>query len=490
MTAALLALFLMQAATPVTRTARDGNAVVVQVAGGEADIEWASTDTFKFRVAKGKLPRRATPLSSGPVKFDLIEQAGDSFWIRTADLGVEINRADFAWRMHDIRRKALLTQWERIGADGSTARELSTNERVYGMGPREDPAMDARGSKLSAANAPLAVSSLGYGVHWPGAGFHFDLTDGFRVQHPEPKLIEFVFYLGPRVKDVYERHLAIVPQKWFLIRDHVRATAKAGKPFYAPILPPVLHQVLQASLAGTLVPAVDCSAQWQPWCVFMPALIAPRDKAGAPRDELEPYLLTYFHEVKDRGYPVLRPLVLQYPSDREAGSAPDQFMLGDELLIAPLPPAANRRPVRLPMGRWTDLRTNLEYAGRQTHDIEGPASNPPVFVKNGSLVPLKKEGYFEAHYFPKLGAEFFIFEPDVNDWTQLHASPAADWMRLETESKVTREYEWIIHHVKAPLEVESKTPVTWKYDERARNLHVRQNATAGLDMIINIRFPE
>jgi hypothetical protein len=158
------------------------------------------------------------------------------------------------------------------------------------------------------------------------------------------------------------------------------------------------------------------------------------------------------------------------------------FMLGDELLIAPN--AATQ--VRLPRGIWTDLRTNRTYTGRQSHQVEG--SGLPVFAKNGALVPLARADVYEMHYFPKLGGEFFIYEVEIAQWTQLHASPAGLYLRLEAESKVGRTYEWIIHHVNAPLSVESETKHSWRYDADKRNLHVTHHAEAEKDVIVNVRF--
>ena len=59
----------------------------------------------------------------------------------------------------------------------------------------------------------------------------------------------------------------------------------------------------------------------------------------------------------------------------------------------------------------------------------------------------------ELHYFPSLGGEFFLWEPDVNDNSQFHAAPAGDYVRVEIESQKRRTYEWILHHMKSPREV-------------------------------------
>jgi alpha-glucosidase (family GH31 glycosyl hydrolase) len=195
---------------------------------------------------------------------------------------------------------------------------------------------------------------------------------------------------------------------------------------------------------------------------------------------------------------------MQFPKDPKTWEIEDQFMLGDEILVAPRMAAASSRSVYFPMGIWTDLRTNKTYNGRQTAQIDFRDDELPLFVKNGNILPLAGEGKgapLVLHYFPKLGAEFFLYETDLGDISQFHAAPAADFMRVEVESKQDRVYEWVIHHVTAPQSVREGTtdftrapsaadmkPGTWRFDEQAGNLHIRMEGPAGQDRIVNIRF--
>ncbi len=160
------------------------------------------------------------------------------------------------------------------------------------------------------------------------------------------------------------------------------------------------------------------------------------------------------------------------------------FMLGDELLIAPILSPAPKRSFYLPQGVWTDLATNRKYTGRRILEIDAP-DYLPVFLRNGSILPLDGKP-MQLHYTPMLGGELFLYEPELDDYSQLHAGPAGDFMRLEMESKVSRDYEWVIHHVDRPKSVEGAT--RWSHDEKAGNLHVFASAPAGGDVIVNIRF--
>ena len=105
------------------------------------------------------------------------------------------------------------------------------------------------------------------------------------------------------------------------------------------------------------------------------------------------------------------------------------------------------------------------------------------------------------HYFPKLGGEFFLFESDLGEYSQVHAGPAGDFLRLEIESKKHRVYEWIVHHLDRPRRIAAGAveyaqvdrpnglhPGAWFYDGRNKNLHVRMTGRAGADEIVNIAF--
>jgi alpha-glucosidase (family GH31 glycosyl hydrolase) len=195
--------------------------------------------------------------------------------------------------------------------------------------------------------------------------------------------------------------------------------------------------------------------------------------------------MTYFWEAREHGFPLLRPLAVQYPADPAAVAEDSVFMLGDELLLVPITSAARTRSFYLPQGSWLDLATNQKHRGRQKLEIPVAADRIPMFLRNGSILPLDGDPMI-LHYTPSLGAEYFLYEPDLEDYSQMHAAPSLDWMRLEIESKKTRDYEWILHDVNRPKAVEPAAK--WRWDGKSRSLHVSVHAAAGSDVIINIRY--
>ncbi len=109
------------------------------------------------------------------------------------------------------------------------------------------------------------------------------------------------------------------------------------------------------------------------------------------RYRLLPYLYNLFYEASRTGAPVMRPLVWHYPTDPETFNLNDQFMLGPDLLVAPvLVPGVSARSVYLPQGRWfewdADNRDSMEGARHVV--AEAPLDRLPLFVRAGAVIPM------------------------------------------------------------------------------------------------------
>lgn len=140
------------------------------------------------------------------------------------------------------------------------------------------------------------------------------------------------------------------------------------------------------------------------------------------RYRLLPYIYNLFYQSHHSGLPVLRPLVLEYPDDENTYSIFDQFMLGDNILGAPVyEPGRTVRAVYLPQGSWIDWWTGKEYEGGKYHLVEAPLDKMPLFVKAGAIIPMAEpvsctaDGIkVEFHVFPgAVQAEYVYYEDDM-----------------------------------------------------------------------------
>jgi alpha-glucosidase len=106
------------------------------------------------------------------------------------------------------------------------------------------------------------------------------------------------------------------------------------------------------------------------------------------RYALLPFLYTTLEEAHRTGVPLFRPLLLNYQDDSNTYNIDDQFMVGEDLLVAPImKPDVTRRLVYLPPGSWYDYWTNKKYAGGTMIDVEAPLDTVPLFVRAGAMIP-------------------------------------------------------------------------------------------------------
>lgn len=100
------------------------------------------------------------------------------------------------------------------------------------------------------------------------------------------------------------------------------------------------------------------------------------------------YSLAYQHA--KFGRPLMAPLYYHFPTDTAAAGVQDEYMWGENLLVAPvLQKGVKSRKVYLPKGKWFSA-TNELFEGGRWIDVStelGGLSVIPIFAKEGSIVP-------------------------------------------------------------------------------------------------------
>ena len=113
--------------------------------------------------------------------------------------------------------------------------------------------------------------------------------------------------------------------------------------------------------------------------------------AIALRYRLLPYLWLLFERARDHGEPIIRPTFYRFPDDEACFADSDDFMVGDEVLVAPVvTQGATTRRVYLPREPrgWIDFATGAQHPGGATVDVAAPLSHLPLFVRAGARLPL------------------------------------------------------------------------------------------------------
>lgn len=105
-------------------------------------------------------------------------------------------------------------------------------------------------------------------------------------------------------------------------------------------------------------------------------------------------LIPYLYDLGWRSHrsfePMIRPTFLEFPDDPRCFAENDDMMLGRSLLVASVvDPGHDRREVYLPAGAaWIDFWSGERFIGGQTVSRPAPWAQPPLLVREGSLLPL------------------------------------------------------------------------------------------------------
>lgn len=126
----------------------------------------------------------------------------------------------------------------------------------------------------------------------------------------------------------------------------------------------------------------------EPWTFGEVAEKLSREAIGL-KYRLHPYFYTAAREAYDTGLPLIRALLLEYPDDPETTNLNEQFLLGSNMLVAPVvEKEASVKHIYLPQGEWIDYNDGKTvYKGKQWINYPVSLKTIPLFVKKGSVVP-------------------------------------------------------------------------------------------------------
>jgi alpha-glucosidase len=177
--------------------------------------------------------------------------------------------------------------------------------------------------------------------------------------------------------------------------------------------------LLNWSLAG--MPYVACDiggffwpttprllTRWMEAGVFFPVMRAHSDRSETPhfpwlfgddaeaaihkaldlRYRLIPYIYSIAHHAHETGIPIMRPLIEEFPTDSRCANISDEWLLGKNVLAAPILDDSDSREVYLPPGTWYALGSGTPIKGGRTMDVSAKLDEIPVYVRGGSVLPL------------------------------------------------------------------------------------------------------
>jgi alpha-D-xyloside xylohydrolase len=104
--------------------------------------------------------------------------------------------------------------------------------------------------------------------------------------------------------------------------------------------------------------------------------------------QLMPYIYAAGLEAGRRGTPILRPMALEFPNDRGAAYLDTQYMLGRDLLVAPVFSESGEVEFYLPAGRWTNYFTGEVVQGGGWRTERHGFMSLPLYVRESAVLPI------------------------------------------------------------------------------------------------------
>ncbi len=218
--------------------------------------------------------------------------------------------------------------------------------------------------------------------------------------------------------------------------------------FYGP--PPSPELYIRWAQFGLLSPLARAhgTTPREPWEFGQEALDVFRRYARL-RTRLNPYLYATAWEAHAHGWPMLRPLLLEFPGDSVAATIDDAYLLGARLLVAPVFSEAREpvaRKLYLPEGEWIDFWTDARIAGGTYITRICELDTIPLYVRAGTILPLAPErpfigdavpGELTLEVYPGAESRAQVIWDANSDATRLHLRREAGRWRLDIEGNRT-----------------------------------------------------
>jgi alpha-glucosidase (family GH31 glycosyl hydrolase) len=250
----------------------------------------------------------------------------------------------------------------------------------------------------------------------------------------------------------------------------------------------------------------DPLGERRPWAFPTPYLEAAR-QAFALRYQLIPYLYTMARETHDRGVAPCRPMYYAYPNHEAAYEAHGQYLLGDDLIAAPITQAADEQTgladvdVWLPPGTWYRFDTGAACVGPRWVRLAGDLTTMPLFARAGAIIPLATPAlhladipadHVELRIMAGANGSFRLYEDDgasegyrlgAFEWTTITSTAHGPRARTVHIAPVeghcpalptSRSYTLTFFGVTVPEDVRDSAGqrLAWRFDQAAQRLSV------------------
>ncbi|MBI5988397.1 glycoside hydrolase family 31 protein [Clostridium perfringens] len=139
----------------------------------------------------------------------------------------------------------------------------------------------------------------------------------------------------------------------------------------------------------------------EPWA-FGPRAEKIAKKSIELRYELIPYIYDLYYISHKEGLPIFRPMIMEYEKDMNLLNMREQFMLGENMIVAPVLYEGERsKTVYLPKGSWFNYFTMEKLQGGKWYKLPCELDEILVFVKEGAIIPTYNKKFRNVKERPK-----------------------------------------------------------------------------------------
>ncbi len=133
--------------------------------------------------------------------------------------------------------------------------------------------------------------------------------------------------------------------------------------------------VVRSAQCHALMPMMQFSVA--PWRVLNAENLEAIKKSVEIRNKYTPLIMELAHQSAKTGEPIIASLEYHFPNQGYE-NIHDQFMLGDEMMVAPMVKKGFKREVTFPEGKWIG-DDGKKYKGGKTYTIDVPIDRVPYF---------------------------------------------------------------------------------------------------------------
>jgi len=151
-----------------------------------------------------------------------------------------------------------------------------------------------------------------------------------------------------------------------------------------------------------------------------------QEKAINLRYRLLPYIYSSSWDITSEGGSLMRPLFADFAADKRVKDIADEYLFGHSILVAPVVDKGVSRSLYLPAGAgWVDFWTGEALDGGQTVNREAPMDIIPVYVKQGTILPIGPTVQYaserpwddlQVRIYPGADGEFVLYEDEGDNY--------------------------------------------------------------------------